>query len=228
MKKCIPVAVVVILGLFMTVGCGQSQDGASSGVSEDVATTKETILPIIGEAPEFELTNYDGNRIKLSEFRGKVVMITFFYTSCPDDVCQLQNMDFLAVYHGLSEEARQNIVLISMTFDPEVDTPEVLDKYVKSRGLEFQNWYFLTGGMEEVIKTTDVYGVSYELIPAEEETHSDGTVHQHDRAFRHLSQLIIIDQDGMIRSQYLGIRINAQVLPREAMLEDVNLLLATN
>ena len=222
------IMIMMVLSLLATASCGGSPLASSPDTSEASTTSHETELPVIGEAPDFELTNKDGARIRLSDLRGKVVLMTFFYASCPDDVCLMQNLDLMVVHRGLDEASRQNIALISISFDPEVDTPQVLMEYTQASGLDIPGWYFLTGSEDEIAKVTEEYGVAYELIPAEEETHSDGTIHHHSRAFRHLSQVVIIDQDGMVRSQYLGIQIGEQVLPRENMLEDIMVLLRSS
>ncbi len=225
LKRYVLVVAMIVLSLFATASCGGSQPASSPDTSEASTTSHEEELSVIGVAPDFELTNQDGVKIMLTELRGKVVLMTFFYASCPDDVCLMQNLDLMAVYRGLSEASRQDLALISISFDPEVDTPQVLMEYVQARGFDIPGWYFLTGSQREITRVTEEYGVAYELIPAEEETHADGTIHRHSRAFRHMSQVIIIDQDGMIRSQYLGIQIGEQLLPRENMLEDVRALL---
>jgi protein SCO1/2 len=117
------------------------------------------------------------------------------------------------------------LVIVSISFDPEVDTPQVLKAYIQDWGFDIPGWYFLTGSQDEIDKVMGEYGVAYKLVPPEEHLHSDGEVHPHGRSFSHMNQAVLIDQDGMIRSQYLGIQIGEQVLPRENMLEDVMALL---
>jgi len=210
---------LVLLGL-----CALLSQSCSNGQS--VASPNQDLeLSVLGEAQDFELTNRDESRVTLSDFRGKVVLITFIYASCPDDICLMQDFDLMAVRNGLNRASQEQLVLMSISFDPEIDTPQILKTYAEAKGFDIPNWYHLTGSQEEITKVTDEYGVSYELVPSEEETHADGTVHTHSRSFRHLSQVVIIDQEGMIRSQYLGIKIGEQVLPVENMLEDVKALL---
>jgi cytochrome oxidase Cu insertion factor (SCO1/SenC/PrrC family) len=101
----------------------------------------------------------------------------------------------------------------------------VLKEYTQVMGFDIPGWYFLTGSQDEIAKVMGEYGVYYELVPAGEHTHPDGEVEFHERGFSHLNQAVLIDQRGMIRSQYIGIQIGEQVLPRENMLEDVRALL---
>ncbi len=211
LKRYMLVVVMMVLSLLVVIGCGGSQ----------------TELPVIGESPDFELTNQDGARITLAELRGKVVLMNFIYTSCPS-ACVLQSFDLKAVWDNLDEALRQEFVMVSISFDPEVDTPQVLKEYAQTLGFDIPGWYFLTGSQDEIAKVMGEYGVYYELVPAGEHTHPDGEVEFHERGFSHMNQAILIDQRGMMRSQYLGMQIGGQVLPRENMLEDVRALLRSS
>ena len=160
----------------------------------------------------------------MDDFRGKVMLMNFIYTSCPGP-CHLQNFDLLVVRNGLDEASRQQLVMVSISFDPEVDTPQVLKEYAQAWGFDIPGWHFLTGSQDEIVKVMGEYGVFYELVSPEEHVHPGGEVHPHERGFNHMNQAVLIDQRGMIRRQYLGMQIGEQVLPREAMLEDVRALL---
>jgi protein SCO1/2 len=215
LRRHVLVVVMIVLGVLIAASCGGNQPAPAPEASE---------LPVMREAPDFELTDQDETRITLAELSGKVVLMNFIYTSCPS-ACQLQNFDLKSVWGSLDEASRRELVIVSISFDPEVDTPQVLKEYAQSWGFDIPGWYFLTGSLEEVAKVLEEYGVFYELVPAGEHTHPDGEVEFHGRGFIHMNQAILIDQDGMIRSQYLGMQIGGQVLPRETMLEDVRALL---
>ena len=215
---------VVLLGILVAVGCSRNQPASAPEASEASQTPPATELPVIGEAPDFELTNQDGTRITLAELSGKVVLMNFIYTSCPT-ACQLQNFDLKSVWDSLDEASRRELVIVSISFDPEVDTPQVLKEYAQAWGFDIPGWYFLTGSQAEIAKVLGEYGVYYQLVPPEEHVHPDGEVHPHARGFSHMNQALLIDQDGMIRSQYLGIQIGGKVFPVESMLEDVLALL---
>ena len=82
--------------------------------------------------PDFTMTSQDGKPLKLSDLRGKVVVLTFIYTRCPlPDFCPLMDRKFseLAQQLGAFPERAKDIRLISLSFDPEHDTPEVLRKH---------------------------------------------------------------------------------------------------
>jgi protein SCO1/2 len=84
-------------------------------------------------AAEFELTRADGNRFRLSDERGKVVMLFFGYTSCPD-VCPTTMAELKQALEKVGEKADQ-VQVIYVTVDPERDTPERVQEYVN----HFQN-----------------------------------------------------------------------------------------
>ena len=152
--------------LLISLGCARGQVAAISPSLEDM-----------GPAPDFELFNQDGALVRLSHFRGKVVLMNFFYTSCTG-VCHLQNFDLKAVADNLDKASRQQLVLISISFDPEIDTPAILKKYVHDRGLNVAGWQFLTGATEQIDGVTRDYEIMYELVAEEEHVHPDGDAHK--------------------------------------------------
>ncbi len=102
--------------------------------TDKAVTVPPTPLPSLGPAPGFELTNQDGQRVSLSDFKGRVVLMTFFYSTCPINFCPLLNANLRQARDLLDKPSREKVVLLSITFDPEIDTPEVLRKYAKERG----------------------------------------------------------------------------------------------
>ena len=182
-------------------------------------------LPLIAEAPDFELTDQDGTRIRLSDLRGKVVMMNFIYTSCPS-ACQLQNLDLRNVRNVLDEASRRELALVSMSFDPEVDTPQVLKEYARGWDFYGPGWHFLTGSPEEISAVTEIYGVVYQLVPPEEHINADGEAHPHGRGFSPLNQAFLINREGIVRKAYLGVQIGSQVFAVDEMLADVRSVLA--
>lgn len=69
------------------------------------------------EAPDFELTNPDGQRVRLSGFRDKVVLMHFIYTRCAT-MCPMENRKLKSVYDALEEPLKDNLVVISVSFEP--------------------------------------------------------------------------------------------------------------
>lgn len=221
-KRKLLVGLVTALVLLGVAACGSAQPADSPEVVGSSTQPEERVLPELGEAPGFELTNQDGDRIELADLRGSVVLMNFIYTSCPD-VCQLQNIDLKTVRNLLDETSSSQMVLVSVSFDPEVDTPPVLKNYAEAMGGDIPEWYFLTGSEEEITRVTEDYGVYYQLVPAETHTH-DGETENHARGFNHMNQAFLIDQQGIVRRQYLGMLMGGQVFPIDDMVADISAL----
>jgi len=180
------------------------------------ACTAKAELPVLREAPDFALTNQDGLEVRLSDLRGRVVVMDFIFTSCPD-VCGRLNNKLKTVQDGLNGELKQDIILISVSFDPEVDTPEVLKRYATERGFDAPAWQFLTGTAEQIRQVADNYGMQYELV---EDNHEGEGSHEHDHRFSHDVVVVLIDQEGMIRKTY-----GHAFFPDTEMTDDITSLL---
>jgi len=97
-----------------------------------------------GRAPELALVDQFGQPLTLAELRGKVVLLTFTYSSCAD-VCPLITAAMAALQQRLTAAERQQVFFLSVTTDPEVDTPAVLHAYATRLGADLASWAFLTG-----------------------------------------------------------------------------------
>lgn len=148
-------------------------------------------LPVIGPAPGFTLTSQDGQPVSLGDFRGKVVAVTFVFASCTD-TCPLLTDKMARVQDGLGPLFGKKIVFVSITVDPERDTPEVLKQYARNFGADPAGWFFLTGEPAAIRAVERGYGVFAAKTP-------EGDV---DHTF--LTSLI--DSQGDLRVQYLGVR----------------------
>ena len=184
------------------------------------ACTPKVQLPILREAPDFTLINQNELEVRLSDFRGKVVVMNFIYTNCPD-VCGILNHKLRIVRDQLEEGLKQDLVLISVSFDPEIDTPEVLKQYTIEEGFNVPGWHFLTGTEEQIRQVTDDYGVVYELVEDDHEHEDEGFQEQdHLRGFNHNVVVVIIDQDGMVRKTY-----EYSFFPETELISDITSLL---
>jgi len=150
-------------------------------------------LPVIGLAPPFTLTSQDGRSVALADLRGKVLALTFIYTGCPD-ICPLVTQKMVEVQNALGAAFGAKIAFVSITLDPEHDTPAILKDYAQSWGAKPNGWVFLTGSPAAVRDVTRHYGVFF----AKKE---DGSVD-------HTQLTTLIDADGQMRVQYLGWRFN--------------------
>jgi protein SCO1/2 len=121
------------------------------------------------EVPDFTLRNQDGRRINLHEYRGHALLITFIYTRCPlPEYCPLMSSNFQKIHAAIrtDPELAGKVRLITVSFDPEYDTADVLRQYGRgyigepTRGT-FDNWEFASGSLEEVKAITQYFGLSY-------------------------------------------------------------------
>lgn len=121
------------------------------------------------EIPDFGLVNQDGKRIHLSQYKGKALALTFVYTRCPQpDQCTLMSNNFAAVDKQLQSDAAayDKTHLLTISFDPDYDTPKVMRSYGaghtgKYSDETFQHWEFLTGSKDEVKGIAQFFGLRY-------------------------------------------------------------------
>lgn len=126
-------------------------------------------------APDFALHDAEGWPVGLADLRGKVVVLHFIYASCPD-VCPL-HADLIA---RIQEKVnltpmREQVRFVTITTDPERDTPEVLRAYGEARGLDPVNWAFLTSGAErpeEGRRLAEAYGLHFVPTPDGPQMHA--------------------------------------------------------
>ncbi|MFI5138928.1 MAG: SCO family protein [Sphingobacteriales bacterium] len=138
--------------------------------------------------PDFKLTDQNGNPVSLKTFDGKIFVAGFFYTHCPS-VCKLinSNINLLA-----SAYAKIRMVdFVSITVDPERDSPQVLKQYANTFNPVSKNWLFLSGD------TSTVYKLARNgfLVNALQTGKDD---------FIYSDKLVLIDQERRIRGYYTG------------------------
>ncbi len=108
--------------------------------------------------PEFTFTNQDGRRVRIGDFRGKVVAFTLIYSRCPlPDFCIRMSDNFANIQKRLARESSLNGKwhLMTISFDPEFDTPEVLKKYGRTYNADFTTWDFVTAPMASIRTLAD-------------------------------------------------------------------------
>ena len=158
-------------------------------------------LPVIGPAPPFTLTSQDGKPVALADLRGKVVAVAFIYTECPD-ICPMLTQKMVQVQDELAADFGTKIAFVSISLDPEHDTPAVLKDYAEFWGAK-PGWSFLTGSPEAVRDVTRRYGVFF----AKKE---DGSVD-------HTQLTSLVDAEGQLRVQYLGARFDPEEFRQDLM-----------
>jgi protein SCO1 len=153
------------------------------------------------EVPDFGLVNQDGKRIRLSQYRGKALALTFVYTRCPQpDQCTLMSNNFAVIDKQLREQpdAYENTHLLTVTFDPDYDTPKVLRSYGASHTERysdetFQHWEFAGGSTDEVKGIAQFFGLRYYV---DKSTGDEQVIHSLRTA--------VIGPDGKLVKLYRG------------------------
>jgi protein SCO1/2 len=154
-------------------------DGSSSSIEDSIITEgvppDSESMDVPGEPkrgdeiPDFRLTNQDGKQIRLAQYRGKALVLTFIYTRCPlPDYCPLMSTNFHRVDQELQKdpEAYARTHLLSISFDTDYDTPKVLRSYGAAHTERysdetFQHWEFATGTPDEVKGIAQFFGLRY-------------------------------------------------------------------
>ena len=164
--------------------------------------SQESPLPRIAPAPEFTLASQDRAPVALKDMRGKVVAVTFIYTFCVD-TCPILTPMMSFIQDQLGADFGAKIAFVSITVDPERDSPEVLKEYAQAFGANLAGWSFLTGPSDAIRDVTRRYGVFASKS-------ADGSVD-------HTFLTSIIDRRGVLRVQYLGARFDPDEFRRDLL-----------
>lgn len=152
-------------------------------------------LQTFGAVPPFSFTERDGRRIALSDLRGKVSIINFIYTNCPD-TCPIQSAQMRQIQDEFKGE--KDLRSISITVDPARDTPEVLSEYARRFSADPARWLFLTGEKETIYKfAQEGFRLGALEIPHDKRPES-GATHTHSPRF------VLVDREAQIRGYYVS------------------------
>jgi protein SCO1/2 len=142
-------------------------------------------LPVLGQIADFHLLNSDGKTVSLKDLKGKVWVADFIFTTC-GGICPTMTANMAKVHRSyvLVDDVR----LVSISVDPENDTPEILKAYAKKFKTNTDRWLFLTGPLADIQKLA--VG-SFKL----------GKI---DEPVFHSSYFTLVDRQGRIRGYYDG------------------------
>jgi protein SCO1/2 len=173
-----------------------------------VAWAGESRLAVIQKAPDWVLTNQDGKKVRMTDFKGKVLLVSFIFTTC-NGSCPATTHRMEKVQTALKSKALLNkghVHLLSITLDPARDKPEVLRRYMHLYDANPADWTFLTGGKDQVAKVIAAWGMW--VRPA-----ANGQLD-------HPSRIFLVDRGGRIREIY-----NLDFMKPDWVVEDIELLL---
>jgi protein SCO1/2 len=149
------------------------------------------VVPRIRLAPGFSLINQDGERLTNEDLRGNFVLYNFIYTRCPEP-CRDLNQTLREVQSRLGEAELGGIPMkfVSISFDPNHDSPERLKAYGEAQGADFEQWIFATTQNTNLLK--QIIGSGFEAYYDQDETGS----------FTFDSKFVLVDGWGIIRGEY--------------------------
>lgn len=197
-KKSLKHLLLLIIPALILINCGDSLP-----VEEDLSVKKYTLF------------NQDSVEVIYPEnVKGKVAVIGYVFTNCPD-ICPLTTNNMRIVQEALKQESITGVEFVTITFDPEYDTPSVLKEYAEVRRLDTSNWVFLTGNKS----TTDqvMRDVGVVAVPSDSTKMASGEMMYF---YVHTDRINLMDDEGKIRASYLGSGLNI-----EKIVNDIKTLL---
>lgn len=163
------------------------------------STSRNALVLQVGQAvPDFTLIDQKREIVTLSALRGKVVAITFIYTRCPlPNFCFRASNNFGVLHRRFGDRMGKDLVLLSITFDPEHDQPETLANYARTWTKDGTGWHFLTGPSADVKNLCRQFGVNS---------------WQDEGLLTHSLHAVIIDRQGRVAANLEGNEYTAKQL----------------
>jgi protein SCO1/2 len=141
-------------------------------------------LSVGSPVPDVVLMDETGRAARFSDFRGKVIVTDFIYTRCPlPEVCPRLSANFARLQRRFAAQLGSNLMLFSVTIDPQYDTPAVLSRYAKIWKANPAGWHFLTGDAAQVLTLSSAFGMVY---------------WSEEGSLTHTSETAIIARDGRL------------------------------
>jgi protein SCO1/2 len=169
-KVIIPVVIIALLFLGIGVGMGYFKKN----------------LYTVMKVPDFELTDQNNKKINSKDMLGKVYLVEFFFSKCPT-ICPVMNTNMRAIEDEINDP---NFGIISISIDPENDTPELLKEHAERIGVKSPNWHFLTGNRDYIGKIADQFNIYV------------GDKEDESESLNHSGMIALVDKDGNIRCRY--------------------------
>lgn len=158
---------------------GQRLDNVSGSGENDGKLSK------MNRAPQFELTDQNNKKISNADYKGKVYVLEFFFSTCPS-ICPKMNKNMLDIQNKFF--GNPNFGIASITIDPEHDTPAALKAHAEMLGVKSSNWHFLTGDKQYIY---DLANKGFNVFAGENSKVNGG--------FEHSGLFALIDKNGYIR-----------------------------
>ncbi len=162
----------------------------TSGKGSNASKAEVGYIEIDGKkktAPEFKFVNQHGDTISNEDYKGKVYVVEFFFTTCPS-ICPIMSKNLVEIQKEFKNE--DDFGIASFSIDPTHDTPEVLSEYAEEYGITHPNWNLMTGDKEKIY---DLANNKFGLYAGENDQIPGGFAHQ--------GLFVLVDKEGYIRSR---------------------------
>lgn len=170
---------------------------AAAGVASVLQRSSDSgELQVLGEIPDFSLTERGGRTVTLADLRGKIWVADFIFTRC-GGICPLLTSRMAQLQKEIGLESAPDLRFVSFSVDPAYDTPAVLREYARSHGAPEQSWLFLTGERDQLHR---VIKDGFRLSVAEKE----GADADPNEMITHSDRFVLVDSAGRIRGYYHG------------------------
>ena len=191
--KDLPCRLAVLAAVSVVLSaCGRAPQTAATGTLTPAGGGKE--LPVLVTLPPFALTDHLGQSFGTGQLAGKFWIGNFIFTRCVA-TCPAQTANLGALRKRLEElPGGADVQLVSITVDPDYDTPEVLAAYADQAGADSEHWRFLTGSRENIWKLCKT---GFKLAVADAPPEANTLVLHSDR-------FILVDRQGRIRGFFEG------------------------
>jgi len=147
--------------------------------------------------PNFEFRDRNGKLVRLSDYRGKPLLVSFIYTGC-FEVCPAQTRNLYEAVQGLDRMLGENqFNVISIGFNQPFDDPQAMRAFASQHRIRHRNWEFLSPRLDDVEALTRAFGFSWVMTPA---------------GFDHVLGVTVVSAEGRIHSQVLGDVVRAERL----------------
>lgn len=170
-----------------------------------VGITSLDRLPDVTAAPSYSLIDQSSQPVSSADLQGRIVVYNFLYTSC-ETICPAMTGQMLQLQNSLAATGMldQDVMLVTITFDPERDTPARLAEYARQMHAQPEGWLWLTGEPAAVKQLVGAeFGVYFEKVSSGDAGHGNHASSDEDSAeFVHDTTFTLVDEQGMIRAEY--------------------------
>lgn len=170
---------------------------ASLHIVREFAYMRRSAPPPMVYVGDWSLTNHEGKIFGSKDLKGKVYIASFFFTSCPT-ICPKITKEMIEVQKRFTK-LTDKVGFISITVDPDTDTPEVMTAYRQKNNITNENWNFLTGKKAEIFQ---VVAEHMKLFVGEREEFKDTDTDKVLYNISHVAELALFDQNGDLRGKF--------------------------